>query len=317
MIFFCICLVLLVSCTTETVMVDEEEIAQEVSVEVLPENEEVNSDETLTEVGETEIENEVDSPVLEKETTLEAEEAIEEVTPEVDPNLVLHLDFEETLEDSTGNYEAEAFGGARFTNGVVGSALFFDGVDDYVSFSDAAVEEIGSLDEGTIAFWLNYESILNTQPVMPIFYLGIEDGPDLEDNMYIIEIGHGNFEGANNRKLYSTWIKDNEEPFLCSDSSVDIAEGEWVHFAVASGPEGNTLYMNGEEIGARDYNFGHPTGDSFLSDIPVRDFMTLGYGRSSFMLSPDFVYYKGLLDDFRVYDRALNSDEVFELADLE
>ena len=76
MIFFCICLVLLVSCTTETVMVDEEEIAQEVSVEVLPENEEVNSDETLTEVGETEIENEVDSPVLEKETTLEAEEAI-------------------------------------------------------------------------------------------------------------------------------------------------------------------------------------------------------------------------------------------------
>ena len=316
-------LILLFSCTTETI-VDEmpQEVIETEKIDGSSPLDNKVAEEELTDIkveedaGENkeEVERQNDDAFIEEEQEEleDTEQTIEEIDT-TDQSLVLHLEFENDISDSANGYGAELIGG-EFRQGVIGNALYFDGVEDYVKFSIKAIDEIGSLDQGSIAFWMKYESILNSQELMPIFYLGVNEGLGVEDNMYLIEIGHGDLEGANNKKLYSTWIKDNQMPFLCSDSSVDIQEDEWVHFVITAGPGGNSLFLNGEELGARDYNFGHAQGDSFLSDIPVREFMALGYGRSSFMISPEFEYYKGLLDDFRIYDRILDADEIAKLA---
>ena len=151
---------------------------------------------------------------------------------------------------------------------------------------------------------------------MPIFYLGMESGAD---NLFVIEIGHSAGDGAtsnpnpDDKKLYVTWIKNGQEPFLCYDSTTNLEENTWIHFAVTVEPDGNTGYLNGAEMTNRDYNFGSASDTDFLDSIPVQEQMMLGYGRNSFMISPDFVYYKGYIDEFKIHNEALTSEEIQEL----
>ncbi|NQV08293.1 LamG domain-containing protein [Candidatus Woesearchaeota archaeon] len=287
----------------------------EMEEESLPKVEDILSETEIEEMEQTPIEEPIisEEPVIPEEPEVLEEQVVEETE---DPNLIAHWKFDDDGMDSAKSNHGNIIGGAIFSQGKLGKALYFDGVDDYVDFSQETVDEIGSLSQGTIAFWFNYESLLDKQTLMPIFYIGMESGAD---NMYLIEIGHSAGDGAtsspnpNDKKIYSTWIKNNREPFLCYDSTNNVEEDKWHHFAVVVGDDGNTGYLNGVEITNRDYNFGDANAKSFLNSIPVKEQLTLGHGRSSFMISPDFVYYKGYLDDVRIYNKPLSSDEINEL----
>jgi hypothetical protein len=111
-------------------------------------------------------------------------------------------------------------------------------------------------------------------------------------------------------------MNNNRDPFLCFDSNKNLEEDKWHHYAVVVGADGNTGYLNGVELTNRRYNFGNKNDKSFLNSISAKERLILGYGRSSYLLSPEFIYFKGTLDDFRVYDKALSTDEVKELASL-
>lgn len=260
--------------------------------------------------GECPEEEAVDSEEI-KETKTE-----DTVKPEKDPSLVAHWTFDEDAKDLANDNNGIIKGSAEIKSGKIGNALYFDGIDDYVDFSKETVNELGSLSKGTIAFWFNFQSILDKQTVMPIFYIGVNEKDP--DNIFIIEVGHFNEQSfdvvpvpdPSNKKLYVTWIKDNKDPFLCYDSNANLEENKWHHFAVVVSENGNTGYLNGVEMANRHYNFGNSKDQSFLDYIQGEEKFMLGYGRSSYMLSPDFVYFKGALDDFRVYDKALTAEEV-------
>ncbi len=235
----------------------------------------------------------VQEPEIEDEI-IDEETVIEEPEPEEDKSLVAHYTFDD--EEKAGK---------------VGNALYLGGAEK-VELDDLD----SSLRVGTIAFWFNFESLLDKQTVMPIFYLG-SDGSS--DDMFIIEIGHSGGPGGegsgtspdpDNKKLYVTWIKDNREPFLCYDSNINLEESRWYHFALVVGEDGNTGYLDGVEMKNRDYNFGKASDRAFFADIPVKEKAFIGYGKSSSMISPEFVYYKGFVDDFRIYNRALGADEI-------
>ena len=149
--------------------------------------------------------------------------------------------------------------------------------------------------------------------------------------MFIIEIGHfkdafsgegfppSGYTGPSmdpdptNKKLYVTWVKDNKDPFLCYDSNQNLAENKWYHFAAVVGPDGNTGYLNGVEMNNRHYNFGSASNPYFLDDIQNKKKLMIGHGRSVHTFSPDFVYFKGALDDFRVYNKPLSESGIKEL----
>lgn len=63
------------------------------------------------------------------------------------------------------------------------------------------------------------------------------------------------------------------------------------------GPEGNTGYINGAERVNRYYNFGEGGDMRFLDDIPVQNQLTLGSGKTNDVKSPQFLPYRGFLDD--------------------
>lgn len=277
-------------------------------------------EEPETPIIEPEVEESAVAEVPAEEPVVEEEP---EVTEPVDPNLIAHWKFDDDAKDSAKSHNGTIKGNAIFKTGKIGKALYFDGVNDYVDIP--SFKDIGGLTKGTIAFWFDYESLLDTQTLMPIFYIGMDNEKD-EDNLFIIEIGH--FDDSyitskdappelspSNKKLYVTWVKDNLEPYLCYDSNVNLAENKWHHFAVVVDENGNTGYLNGVEITNRHYNFGKSSDKSFLDDVSNKEKLMLGYGRSSHQVWPDFVYYKGSLDDFRIYDKALTADEIKELAE--
>ncbi len=128
---------------------------------------------------------------------LKVPEVIDESDLEPEPevvekgsSLIAHWKFDEegdVIKDSANDYDGTIKGGATFKSGKLGKALYFDGVDDYVEFSSIAVDKLGTLSQGTIAFWFKFDSLLDQQTVMPMFYFG---GANRPDNIYVIEIGH-------------------------------------------------------------------------------------------------------------------------------
>ena len=69
------------------------------------------------------------------------------------------------------------------------------------------------------------------------------------------------------------------------------------------------MYINGLGIEAN-YNFGKLRDSYFLSDVPNTEVIMIGRGKTSSMATTDFVYYKGYIDDLRIYDRALTLEEI-------
>lgn len=196
----------------------------------------------------------------------------------------------------------------------------FNGVNDFVDLSNS-VSEIKTITEGTIAFSFKFDSLLDAQSIMPILYFGMDNEND-PDNMFVIELGHsgGSYgEGSSsqpdpsNKKVYVTWMKNNQQPFLCFDSNENLEENVWYNLAVVVDETGNRGYLDGTEMTNRDYNFGSSSDVEFLSSIPNPEKLWIGKGRSSYMISPNFVYFKGSVKDLRIYNKALTGTEITEL----
>lgn len=239
---------------------------------------------------------------------------------EIDPSLIAHWEFDENngsiTTDLANEYSGTISGDTSWVEGQSGSALYFDGEGDYVEISPDIIDEIGELNQGTVSFWFKFDSLLDTQPIMPIFYLGTNDDSD-QNSMFIIELGHANTRRGGldpeNKKLYVTWVTDTGDPILCYDSRDNIEEDTWYHFALVVGSEGNTGYLSGKEMENRYYNFGASSDQYLLDIIPTKEQFTLGYGRTHYAISPDFVFFKGHLDDLRIYNRPLTSSEIQKL----
>lgn len=196
--------------------------------------------------------------------------------------------------------------GCQWVKGTSGQSLEFNGSSDLVEFNSAALDSIGKLKYGSVSLWFNYEDNLSYQRIAPILYMGIDD-TSKTDHLLIIEIGHAN---PTDKKLYITWIFNGNFPILCYDSKNNLTPGVWYHYVAVIGPEGNTGYLNGTEMTERNYNFGTPSYSYFFNDVPVKNIFSLGYGKTHDMKTPEFCYYKGMLDELRIYNRPLDSEEV-------
>jgi hypothetical protein len=230
--------------------------------------------------------------------------------------LVTHFSFDQIknniIKDSVNGFKGDVHG-AVVSEGRIGKSLYFDGVDDYVQLSNETHKKISKLKNGTISFLFKFESLLDKQSIMPIFYMGMDEEGD-KDNILIIEVGHfkqGNLktQDPDNKRLYSTFIKDNSHPFLCLDSGKSMDENKWTHYALVSDENGTNVYINGQGIEAN-YNFGKPKDSYFLSDVPNTEVIMIGRGKTSSMATTDFVYFKGYIDDLKIYDRALTPEEI-------
>ena len=84
-------------------------------------------------------------------------------------DMVLYWPFDDgtgpTLDELMGSYDGALTNGPLWAAGKIGSALSFDGVDDYVALPDAASELLKN-DAGAISVWVNPSAVVDNDIVV-------------------------------------------------------------------------------------------------------------------------------------------------------
>jgi hypothetical protein len=166
--------------------------------------------------------------------------------------------------------------GGTWTGGqfLYDGAVAFDGLDNKVVIPGPGATPppaIGALTTGCIAIRFRFPAT-GSGDIIPLFYFG-ESEPGTPHNSLIVEIGHAN--NANNRRLYFTIINAR----FCYDSGVNLLPDTWYHYVAVVGANGNTGYLDGQEMIGRHYNLGSDaTYTDFFSSVPVRELLSIAYG---------------------------------------
>ncbi len=186
-----------------------------------------------------------------------------------------------------------AFDTHIWVNGTYGSALSFDGVDDYVDFGNTPSLSTTSL---TVMFWLNLSSDPDCDGnnnwrslIRKGGTAGTPDGWDvvLEENRYLqFDIGNGT----------------SYENRLLSPSGI-VPINQWVHLAFVYNKDtgDQIIYKNGTLNVSRKVN-----GFMQLNSQPVQ----LSHGANAVACPNEEGYINGAIDEVRIWSRALNSTEI-------
>lgn len=200
-----------------------------------------------------------------------------------------------TTPDISGNGNDGLIYGAVNTNGISGNALFFDGVDDYIDVGNDA--SLKNELPATISCWIKIDDFDSNEDYViyendkweyPNGYYGYRMKIHLPDRLVKIAYGDGGHGGPEDRRGRF--------------SSTPLDANAWYHVVgVINGPTDMDIYINGEKDNG---DFGIGYGDS------------LTYSDSSGYISQngfDNLFFNGVIDELRVYDRALSENEILDL----
>lgn len=201
--------------------------------------------------------------------------------------------------------------GADLVQGIQGTALEFDGQNDYAKIgeTDTLPELFRDLGEGTISLWFRVDHIPRLHGIAPLFYYGGEamcDFFDAANQGLILEVGHSPVHFESERLYFTIWKNGCTYPSFCFDSGDPIQKEQWYHYAVVVGPDYNTGFLNGQEMEKRIYNFGDASHSQFFEDAVKHEVLWLGKGH----WDRTEQYLRGAIDELRIYNRALSADEI-------
>jgi hypothetical protein len=207
-------------------------------------------------------------------------------------DLVGHWSGDGDATESVAGRNGTLIGGAGFAAGRQGQAFGFDGVNDFVSVPDDNAWTFGN-SPFTIALWANFNSV-NQQTFRQL------------PNVFI---GHDNGAGATNKWVF--FFDDDGHPmFLNGPGNIDDANflrptstfnptvGQWHHFAVTRSANTYTFFVDGLSLGTAVSAIATPNASAAL---------TIGQAEG-------LGHFNGRLDEIRIYDNALSSSQIQQLA---
>jgi hypothetical protein len=234
-------------------------------------------------------------------------------------SLVAYWSFDELANDIIYDYSQNTNHatnyGATLVPGIIGNALSFDGTDDFVRISKDGKGPptiFSTLGKGSISVWFKAENIPTNYGIAPILYYGTEQQCDFFDAAnkgLIIELGHSPVYLGSEAIFFTIWKNGCTYPSFCFDSYSPVSTSEWHHYVAVVGENFNTGYLDGVEMIGRRYSFGNSSYSQFFEDAVVHEKMWLGKGHWDNTTQ----YFNGTIDELRIYDKALTSDEVLDL----
>ncbi|MBP5202355.1 LamG domain-containing protein, partial [bacterium] len=208
--------------------------------------------------------------------------------------LLTHLEFENSLEDSVGDNNGTFYGSNSTTYqvGRNGKALLFNGTSDYLEFGK------------------NFDPRYNGHYSISMWVLSQEQASSTNNNCYISR--HTSSGGNAIRFGYFS----NQLSFSVKNEVVYISAagneptGGWVHYVISAREQDNgttsvAIYKNGSQLWS-----------GTLNDVAG----TLNNGNNSWVLganldpaNSEIDFFKGKMDDIRIYDWNITADEVREI----
>jgi len=177
----------------------------------------------------------------------------------------------ETVKDVFGNNDGALVGDPKIVQGKVGDALEFNGTSDYVEIPDD--ESLDLWDSYTLEAWI-YQLESRSSRIIDKITAGTSDGPHLDTHP-----------GTKLRSCAGN----------CISTEIDYSLETWVH-AVNTFDDGQVkLYIDGSVEGEGEVNSPLP-GNSLSVKIAADS-----NGQNLFL---------GIIDEVRIYNRALTGDEV-------
>lgn len=203
-----------------------------------------------------------------------------------------YLRFDETsgttAADSTGNgWNGSCWNSPAWVAGKINNALSLNGTNNYVTLRSGVVS---AFTDFTISAWVKLNSVSNWARVFDF-------GTGTTDYMFLTaENGNDNVV----RFAITTGGNPAEQRI---DGASPLASGTWTLVAVTLSGSTGTLYVNGAPVGSNTNMTLNPysLGATNLNYI----------GKSQFSADP---YLNGVVDEFRIYGRALSATEIGELA---
>jgi len=213
-------------------------------------------------------------------------------------DLLLYYDGEGDFSDKANNNNPGVNGDTSLTSGggITGDAIYFDGNGDYLDANRLLLSN-----NGTIAFWFklnqNFNSASITSQGLWSTYLS-----NSNDAHIALKTSDGGSSIPNGR-LQVKFEAGGSTIYLQSITSSWLGN-TWYHVAVTWSGSRTRLYINGAEQDVETSNRG------------VRYAGINNFGRSITDTSRDWanpIYLNGLMDDIRVYSKALSATEVQSL----
>jgi len=192
-----------------------------------------------------------------------------------------------TAADASGNGNHGALAnmaGNEWTTGIADGALEFDGADDHILVP--AATSLSLVNEFTVAAWIYaHASGLN------LYDMILSKGGLTSSNYW--------FGTVDDEIAFGFYLSDFHE---FNSASANLQTETWYHIAA-------TLDLNSSSVNV--YLNGTPIGNWSNALQPLANAEDLRMGRSEYA---DGQYWDGILDDVRVYDRALSATEIASLA---
>ncbi len=203
----------------------------------------------------------------------------------VNNGLALHYRFDDitvgstTVHDASGNGHDGALHGQDTAGGVLGGAVYFEGYDQIVEIEDPGVTA-----PATVALWIRTSDLIHDRRILS----PLEDPADRPGAIRLDGTRVDVWDGAAWQAVIDRRTRINT----------------WMHVAVVFAGDGRCYgYLNGERqhLVSCGFDFGG-------AEAGIGAAFPDGSGNP----------YTGLMDDFRIYDRALGEDEIralYRLAD--
>ncbi len=205
-------------------------------------------------------------------------------------NVISYYSLDEISKDSivtdfsTNSNNGILKNGAKLGAGLVGNALTFDGVDDYVQFSASTSFDINAA-AVSVSLWAKL-SYLPAE--LPGAFGALFDS---DGDQYVLYLDKGNKE----LRFKVTTTVSAERPGI---PEADLISGEWIHLVGTYDGIAAKVYLNGV------LKDSHPlTGN-------VKAGQVLMLGRNA-IASP--TYFKGSIDNIHVFSKALTEDEIKDI----
>ena len=245
----------------------------------------------------------------------------------LDKGLVLHSDFEGDANDYSSNHlDGILRNGAEISDdcAVGESSIYFDGERAYVEYPSG---EIYFNKNYTVSIWVKWEE---AKPFSRIFdFNQVMPG---DGNAFSLFAGKSSLE-AENELWFEQWIADGYDAVRnildvnenASEASLgyEFQTGQWdnyvlVYKASAANSKGTKVNAKGQKVPYKGvltlYVNGKKAGSTTCCMKP-QNLPTVAnwLGRSRYPADP---YFKGWMDDFRIYDRCLSGKEIQALYNL-
>ena len=221
--------------------------------------------------------------------------ALPVLAQDLQEGLVGHWMFDGNADDSSGNgYHGEENGDTAYVPGKFGQAINFENIGAYVVVPNNADMQLRSADNYTVAIYA-HPSNTNHGDIFfhglgcstwASWFMGMQGGePDAP-------LVAGNFVFAVRTSNGSAYTGVSEP----------AGTDEWIHLAATYDGTALTLYIDGEESNSVE-----------TSDVPFDSQEKLHIGGDPGCGGRS--WYTGLLDDARIYNRALTKNEIAQLAE--